>query len=94
MVNPKSLDNLIPATRRSAEQLREMGRRGGIRSGEARRARAEEAQRARENRPAPGIQYYADLLARYLAMTAEERAAYPKSYKEILLEKIEELQGE
>lgn len=33
--------NLIPNSERSPEELREMGRKGGIRSGEARRKKAQ-----------------------------------------------------
>ena len=33
-------DNLIPNSERSPEELREMGRKGGIKSGEARRKKA------------------------------------------------------
>lgn len=34
-------DNLIPNSERSPEELREMGRKGGIKSGESRRKKAQ-----------------------------------------------------
>ena len=41
MANEKSLQNLIPNSERTKEELQEMSRKGGIASGEARRERKE-----------------------------------------------------
>lgn len=41
MINEKSLENLIPSSKRTKEELQEMTRKGGIASGEARREKRE-----------------------------------------------------
>lgn len=43
----KKYPNLIPNSERSPEELREMGRKGGIKSGEARRKKREQEKTAR-----------------------------------------------
>lgn len=43
----KEYPNLIPNSERSPEELREMGRKGGIKSGEARRKKRDQEKAAR-----------------------------------------------
>ena len=43
----KKYPNLIPNSERSPEELREMGRKGGIKSGEARRKKRDQEKTAR-----------------------------------------------
>lgn len=43
----KKYPNLIPNSERSPEELREMGRKGGIKSGEARRKKRDQEKNAR-----------------------------------------------
>lgn len=56
-------DNLIPNSERSPEELREMGRKGGIRSGESRRRKRDQKKTA-------------ELMAKILLESEEAKAIF------------------
>ena len=83
-------DNLIPNSKRSPEELREMTRKGGIASGEARRAKRDMRERMKlmlEEKPKGKEYTYADRLTEsMLTIAANPRngAAAVRAYETIL----------
>lgn len=85
-----NIDNLIPNSKRSPEELREMTRKGGIASGEARRAKRDMRERMKmmlEEKPKGKDYTYADRLTEsMLTIAANPRngAAAVRAYETIL----------
>lgn len=83
-------DNLIPNSKRSPEELREMTRKGGIASGEARRAKRDMRERMKimlEEKPKGKDYTYADRLTESMltiAANPKNGAAAVRAYETIL----------
>jgi hypothetical protein len=85
-----NIDNLIPNSKRSPEELREMTRKGGIASGEARRAKRDMRERMKimlEEKPKGKDYTYADRLTESMltiAANPKNGAAAVRAYETIL----------
>lgn len=83
-------DNLIPNSKRSPEELREMTRKGGIASGKARRAKRDMRERMKmmlEEKPKGKDYTYADRLTESMltiAANPKNGAAAVRAYETIL----------
>ena len=85
-----NIDNLIPNSKRSPEELREMTRKGGIASGEARRAKRDMRERMKmmlEEKPKGKDYTYADRLTESMltiAANPKNGTAAVRAYETIL----------
>lgn len=85
-----NMDNLIPNNKRSPEEVRENGRKGGVKSGEARRAKADMRELMKlaldENIPSKDMTYAQRLTKSMLTIAANPKqgAAAVRAYETIL----------